>query len=240
MPLVAKDQNGERVTIFDVLRRQERGEFYCIYCGSRMHIVHSTRRIPHFRHNPKTSCGFGKESLRHLEMKAVAGLWLKSKGWGVDFEVKFGPRIADVFAERGDFKIVVEVQHSTIHFEEVVRRTLIDKRNGFKTLWLFDGFKFDKLVDYLNKEGFKGYILDMDTTPPKVYLDDDKAEMLMRVSPVDAKHNFVVLGYDPTIVKTDYCPRCYSRDLIDVYDWDMVHQSLLASKKMCMVCGFEV
>lgn len=166
------------------------------------------------------------------EMKTVVGLWLKSKGWNVNFEAH------DIVAEK-DFKMVVRIQCNKISFEEIIRRTLIDKRNGFRTLWFFDGYGFNKLVSFLESEGFKGYILDIDATPPKVCLEG-KDEVLMNLSPTGYVNNFVVLSQDSTIVDVDFCPSCYySGEMVEVFEWDMVSQSPLSKKMMCPICGFE-
>jgi len=173
-------------------------------------------------------------------MKYIVGSWLLSKGWKVDFEVAYSGRIADIIAEK-DFKMAVEVQHSSITYEEVLRRTLIDKKNGLKTLWFFDDYRFfDKLIRNLESDGFKGYSLDYESTPPTIYINK-KYELLMNYAPAKFSKNFVHLAYDPTFVKTDFCPRCYyNGELVNVFEWDMVDLVEISTSKMCPMCGFVI
>jgi len=236
MPLVALNSEGRRVTIFDILSGKESKDiYYCPFCKSKMHVVMSTKRIPHFRHAPNTACGLGSESERHLRMKAIVGMWLMSKGWDVDFEVKMGSRVADIVAEK-DFKMTVEVQHSPITFEEVLLRVVKDKKQGYKSLWFFDNLnRFYKLVNILIKKGYMAYILNIDDTPPTV-----GRYILMDLSPSEVINNFVALKPDSGVVTTSFCPRCYYiGEFVKVHDYDMVNMKKLEEIEICPRCSFE-
>lgn len=243
MPLVAKLSDGSRINIFQALELDDNQEYYCPLCNSKMHIVRSVKRTPHFRHNPGTSCGLGGESLRHLELKSVIGLWLMSKEWDVSFEEKIGNTIADIIARKDDITIRVEVQCSKIDLYSIAYRIRVTREVlGWNAgcLWMFDYAKYNSfrsLANYLPKLYFIDYKsnikdfeqeepninnLDNEFYEPLVVINNEKVIPLTQLEPSIIENGIVVLDKSDVfkyikINNNILCPKCLNLNSIESY-----------------------
>lgn len=92
--LIALDDFGDRIEGKDAYR----GEPYtCPACNAPVTLKRGAIVIPHFAHQPQSTCPFAKgESPRHLEMKSQVGAWLRGIPECRHSEylphIKFGPR----------------------------------------------------------------------------------------------------------------------------------------------------
>ena len=91
-------------------------------------------RIPHFAHRVECDCDkLGeKETDAHIEIKNWFEFFLKS-----DFEVEYTriPGVKPDLLWKG--KYAIEVQHSPISIEEIIRRNEIYIANGISPVWIF-------------------------------------------------------------------------------------------------------
>lgn len=148
MPLVALDQDGQRVDITKYKEpRQELSAmtFQCQACKVKMILKAGFIVRAHFAHMPGALCSYAShpESIEHLQAKEFLALRLKD--WFAEYadaepllevpipEVK---RIADiVFRFPGGWSIIHEVQLASITVRELKQRTEDYLRAGFDTFW---------------------------------------------------------------------------------------------------------
>jgi competence CoiA-like predicted nuclease len=114
----------------------ERGKFeeiICPHCNSKMLFVDGIKVIKHFRHKIKRNCQYS-ETERHLEMKDFFVRLLDLTEENV--EVRLGENIADIYLP--DLNIAIEVQHSPIPYQDILKRTKSYSEKGIHVLWVFD------------------------------------------------------------------------------------------------------
>lgn len=152
MPLVALDQDGQRVDItkYSDPREQLRGHsFVCQACGTSMILKAGLIVCAHFAHKPGSECGYFShpETIEHLQAKAFIASHLKE--WWKEYSesepelevpIREIKRIADiVFRFSGGWEIVHEVQLASITTLELQQRTDDYLRAGMDTFWWLGG-----------------------------------------------------------------------------------------------------
>lgn len=88
----------------------------------------------HFAHIRGSECQH-RESAEHLHLKAVVASAACRAGWSVATEMPGEGFIADVWATRGDARVVFEVQRSRQVLREYERRQRTYERAGVRCVW---------------------------------------------------------------------------------------------------------
>jgi len=151
--------NGEMVVAPDVsheswleLKRQhKKGLSVLMSCGAKGHLRTSKHGLQHFYHaTDSEKCNCESESLAHIEIKNEIYQICKSAGWSsqVEYTSEKGDWRADVFTEKGDKKIVFEVQLTKIPLEILEDRDIKYRDAGIESYWLLKGKSGYPLSDY--------------------------------------------------------------------------------------------
>lgn len=102
----------------------------------------STRGTFFFAHARRGECNTADESPEHLYCKSLIAKAAQDAGWTVTTERPgVSPDgeawVADVFCEKGNAKVALEVQMSPQADEETLRRQLRYQRSGVRCAWFF-------------------------------------------------------------------------------------------------------
>lgn len=121
--------------------------FICPHCNKKVSYVREHLRsgcfvIPHFRHLIPCPFESEPETAIHLRMKLYFYDKLNEKGFKTEIEKRMMNRIADVYAEKNNLKIVVECQNSNISLDNLVNRTKDYNRLGIYVFWIFSTNKY--------------------------------------------------------------------------------------------------
>jgi len=150
MPFVAKNKNtGERIDITQIVNPRvvlKKGTLVCPLCNEDLFIVAGLVRVHHFRHRIKCSSEWlhHPESIEHLTAKSIIANYLRSrkdyKGRGVNIELEVPleeiNRQADILVTfPTGWRVVHEVQLSSITIEELQQRTFDYERLDIQTYW---------------------------------------------------------------------------------------------------------
>ena len=126
------------------LKENKESVFEMTCCGNQAILKTSKLGTQFFAHKVKpkhTNCSTGGESAEHIHIKYLVMKELDRNGWAVEVEKRgFTPNgeewIADIYAEKGRAKIVIEVQWSPQSFIEIKRRQQAYKDSGIRGAWL--------------------------------------------------------------------------------------------------------
>lgn len=126
------------------LKEYEPHSFKMSCCGSDSILKTSKLGTQFFAHKvkPKNSdCSTGGESPEHIHIKYLVMKELDRNGWDVEVEKRgITPDgeewIADIYAEKGNAKIAIEVQWSPQTFVETKRRQEKYAQSGVRCAWL--------------------------------------------------------------------------------------------------------
>lgn len=156
---VAKDKEGNRVTIEEALRG---GEYFCPLCGGRIIVKAkgSEAVSEHFAHKNKVECD---------SWRSVANVMSE---WHRAWQNCFPKECREVVVQSGGVKhiadvlinndTVIEFQHSPITAEEIAERNRFYTECGYKVVWVFDA---DGKIKNKNKS--------VDTIDPILCADTD-------------------------------------------------------------------
>ena len=126
------------------LKENKASVFEMTCCGNQAILKTSKLGTQFFAHKvkPKTSdCSTGGESAEHIHIKYLVMKELDRNGWAVEVEKRGATPngeewIADIYAEQGKAKIVIEVQWSPQTFIETRRRQERYAQSGVRCAWL--------------------------------------------------------------------------------------------------------
>lgn len=143
--LVAKDSIGNKV----IAEKAEKKELHtCPGCAHSVILKRGKIKIAHFSHAPDSQCAYGAgESELHMNTKLSIYNYLLNHGAkNVEMEKFLGDNRPDVYFEKDDNKIAIEVQISNLTFEEIQRRTLLYLEKNIHVLWIspIEEFKVHK------------------------------------------------------------------------------------------------
>lgn len=110
-------------------------------CGSQVNLKTSSRGARFFAHKARGECATAPESETHIHLKQRAVAIARACGWTASTEVAgLAPDgeawRADVYAEKGNHKVAVEIQWSGQVPEETMRRQERYRRSGIRGVWL--------------------------------------------------------------------------------------------------------
>ncbi|EGO0706057.1 competence protein CoiA [Salmonella enterica] len=129
--------NNEKIVI--ARDAQKPGIFTCPECGEVVILKQGKIVTPHFAHKPPVSCQYGSgESPLHHQVKTELydALVDHAGAYEVELEKSFGPARPDVSARIDGKLVAFEVQRSTIHFDELQRRTEEYFLRGLSVVWI--------------------------------------------------------------------------------------------------------
>ena len=97
--------------------------------------------LPVKHHKTKGTCVYAPETEEHHYLKRAVMIAARKNGWKAQTEVKgvtpSGEEwIADVLAQKGKYKIAIEIQWSGQTNEETLRRQQRYKESGIRGLWM--------------------------------------------------------------------------------------------------------
>lgn len=126
------------------LKEDKASSFNMACCGNQAILKTSKLGTQFFAHKVKSEssdCSTGGETAEHIYIKYLVSKKLFECGWNVDVEKRgetpSGEKwIADIYAEKGKVKIVIEVQWSPQSFIEIKRRQQAYKDSGIRGAWL--------------------------------------------------------------------------------------------------------
>jgi hypothetical protein len=95
---------------------------------------HGTR---FFAHKVRGDCDWSGESEEHERLKVAAALAAMAAGWSAETEVSGPNWRADVLAEKGGKRIVIEIQWSPQTLPQTLKRTDRYLDAGVEVIWLF-------------------------------------------------------------------------------------------------------
>lgn len=151
--------------------KKDKSKYFSMNCCSSKAILKTSKfGTQFFAHSPKSDCNLSvKESIEHQYCKYIIAKTLHSLGWNVEAE-KSGETptgkkwFADIFAEKNNSKVCIEVQWSPQTAEETDSRTQVYEESGLKCLWFVRiprmGQKYDfELDEILEKYNHKSNVL---------------------------------------------------------------------------------
>lgn len=126
------------------LKEDKASSFNMACCGNHAILKTSKLGTQFFAHKvkPKSSdCSTGGETTEHIHIKYLVSKRLFECGWSVNVEKRgetpSGEKwIADIYAEKGNAKIAIEVQWSPQTFVETKRRQEKYAQSGVRCAWL--------------------------------------------------------------------------------------------------------
>lgn len=126
------------------LKEEKSAVFKTSCCGADAILKTSKLGTQFFAHKRKpkgSDCSTGGETAEHIHIKYLVSKKLFDCGWHVEVEKrgvssKGDAWIADVYAEKGNAKIAIEVQWSRQSFIETKRRQQIYADSGIRGAWL--------------------------------------------------------------------------------------------------------
>ncbi|MCM3273043.1 competence protein CoiA [Paenibacillus elgii] len=151
-------ENRESVLAWEEIKSNKK--YYCPECNDTVYLRKCIKKIDHFAHKKSSNCSHGSgETFQHLRMKEnvyklINDRLANMKGY-IDhgLEKRLIPeRIADVFANFENGKLVFECQHSPISSEDLFKRTADYIRNGIYVIWIFH-ISRTKRTDFYEKVG---------------------------------------------------------------------------------------
>lgn len=116
-------------------------------CCDRKAILRTSKLgTQHFAHARRGECTSAPETADHILLKSIAAQCAKKAGWTVTTErpgsTPSGEEwIADVFCEKGDLKVAIEIQWSQQSEEEFLRRQKRYDESGVRCAWLYRATK---------------------------------------------------------------------------------------------------
>lgn len=178
MPLNAR-LNNEMIYAWDMderewldLRHSPEAQKLTMGCCDRKAIMRkSVLGTQHFAHARRGECTTASETPEHLYLKSVAARAAKAAGWKVTTEhhgqTPEGEKwIADVFCQKGDTRVAIEIQWSRQSVEEFVRRQVKYRSSGVRCAWLHKEFSNQVIINhrdlpvfYFSKDEDGGFIL---------------------------------------------------------------------------------
>lgn len=163
-------KNGEVIYSFEyelsgwiALKESKDSIFSMNCCGAKAILKTSKLGTQFFAHKTKPKnldCSTGGETAEHIHIKYLVSKKLFECGWRVEVEKRGVSSngdvwIADIYAEKGKAKIVIEVQWSRQSFIETKRRQQVYKDSGIRCAWLLrSGSISDRnavIGDYLHR-----------------------------------------------------------------------------------------
>ena len=144
------------------LKEDKTASFTTSCCGSKAILKTSKLGTQFFAHKAKPidrDCASSDETPEHMHIKYLVNKKLYECGWQVQTEKrgissKGDQWVADIYAEKGKAKIVIEVQWSRQTFIETKRRQQVYEQSGIRCAWLLrSGSKKDRdaiVGDYLH------------------------------------------------------------------------------------------
>lgn len=111
-------------------------------CDSEVVLKTSKLGTRYFSHKPKVNCGYSSpETVEHLFCKYLVAKTLHELGWTVETEKEgvtpSGKKwIADIYAEKNNQKMCIEIQWSSQTVEDTELRHNIYEESGIRCLWL--------------------------------------------------------------------------------------------------------
>ena len=151
MPLRCFGPDGQPIQSFDLTDaewsalRLDNGRFRQLRmpcCDASVVLKTSGRGLNFFAHKVRGPCQSAPETEEHLALKALAAEAARRAGWTCSTEVNGSapsgePWVADVLAQKGDAKVVIEIQWSRQTLRESLRRQERYRQSGVRCLWLF-------------------------------------------------------------------------------------------------------
>lgn len=132
--LVAKTETNDRVVATEA---QKGAQFFCPYCGNPVILKKGRIVTHHFAHATQPfGCDHRNETEIHESTKLSIFNWLRSQDIEADIEHPLNGCRPDVWFRKDGSQIAVEVQHTQIPADEIVRRTKVINRNGCHVLWI--------------------------------------------------------------------------------------------------------
>lgn len=131
-------------------------------CNSEVVLKTSKLGTRYFSHKPKVNCGYSSpETVEHLFCKYIVAKTLYKLGWTVETEKEgvtpSGKKwIADIYAEKNNQKMCIEIQWSSQSVEDTELRHKIYEESGIRCLWLMrfpkSAYKNDSYMNNLLSE----------------------------------------------------------------------------------------
>lgn len=140
--------NGDRIYSFKfsdedwIDLKKSKSEILMPCCQGGALLKKSKLGTKFFSHKPKVNCGYSApETIEHQFCKYLVAKTLHELGWMVETEkpgiTPSGKKwIADIYAEKGDQKLCVEIQWSNQSAEDTRERHHVYLESGIKCLWL--------------------------------------------------------------------------------------------------------
>lgn len=126
------------------LKEDKISSFNMACCGNQAILKTSKLGTQFFAHKVKPKsrdCSTGGETTEHIHIKYLVSKRLFECGWSVNVEKRgetpSGEKwIADIYAEKNNIKLAIEVQWSHQSFVEIKRRQQVYKDSGVRGAWL--------------------------------------------------------------------------------------------------------
>lgn len=130
--------------------KENKEEFICQSCKSRVVFVDGIEVIKHFRHFTVSECDWEGETQSHLNMKKIVKEFLNIPDEDIEYDLGWAkPDL--VYRQKGfkDF-IAIEVQHSKLSVAKFLERTKNYTLHKIPVLWIFDSSFLNKKEDEQN------------------------------------------------------------------------------------------
>ncbi|TMW72933.1 competence protein CoiA [Alteribacter natronophilus] len=147
MPMLTAVKNdGSTFILSDAWTRKELTElrlteqFFCPECGEPLVLKLGTKKAWHFAHlhSPLCTASMKKETEAHVQGKWFLYNWLREQHLNphIEYPLPHLGRRPDLCYKTEEYTAVIELQHSSIPFQQFRKRTAEYEQNGYALRWL--------------------------------------------------------------------------------------------------------
>lgn len=154
--LIAKQNNQlidlRKIKNVDFSQLKTASDYTCPYCGGAVIFKQGRKRRAHFSHRTSCKSNHHQESEAHYTSKILLKKWLDHQGVTlikIEHRLPSIDRIADIYFEYENEKIVLEIQKSMIDPSLFEERTKDYEALGIRVIWIFIGEIWAREKTYL-------------------------------------------------------------------------------------------
>lgn len=126
--------------------------YLCECCNSEVILKKGISKQHHFAHKIASTCIYTtNESEEHIKIKLELFNSLKKYSFikNIEMEKYLGNSIADIYFEKNNQKIAIEIQLSNLTKEKLIERTLRYKEKGIHVIWIHS---YNQFLNRINLE----------------------------------------------------------------------------------------
>lgn len=144
---------NQKVYAFET-EKEENKIFFCECCNSEVILKKGLSKLHHFAHKSNTECIYKtNESEEHLHIKEEIYKSLLNFNFikNLEMEKFLGNAISDIYFEKNNQKIAVEIQLSNLTKEKIIERTLRYKEKDIHVIWIHSYKQFLNRINLEDK-----------------------------------------------------------------------------------------